>query len=157
MLCLVTQLCQTLCDPMDCSFPGFSVHGDSSGRNTGVGYHALLQRIFPTQESNPGLPHCRLILYHLNHQGSPSFDYIHFVSKVMSLSRVRLLATPWTVAYQAPPSMGFSSQEYWSGLPCPPPGDLTNPGMDPRSPTLQADSLPSEPPGEPFMELYTIS
>ena len=84
-VCLVTQSCQTLCDPMDCSFPGFSVHGDSSGRNTGVGYHALLQRIFPTQESNPGLPHCRLILYHLNHQGSPSFDYIHFVSKVMSL------------------------------------------------------------------------
>ena len=45
--------------------------------------------------------------------------------------------------------MGFSRQEYWSGLPCPPPGDLPNPGMEPRSPTLQADSLPSEPPGEP--------
>ena len=58
-VCLVTQLCPTLCDPMDCSPPGSSVHGDSPGKNTGVGYHALLQGIFPTQGSNPGLPHCK--------------------------------------------------------------------------------------------------
>ena len=57
--------------------------------------------------------------------------------KVKSLSRVRLLATPWTVAYQAPPPMGFSRQEYWSGLPFPSPGDLPDPGIKPRSPTLQ--------------------
>ena len=56
--------------------------------------------------------------------------------------------TPWAVAHQAPLSMGFSRQEHWSGLPCPPPGDLPNPGIEPRSPTLQADSLPSEPPGK---------
>ena len=56
--------------PMDCSLPGSSVHGDSPGRNTGASYHALLQGIFPTQGSNPGLPHCRWILYHLSHQGS---------------------------------------------------------------------------------------
>ena len=62
---------------------------------------------------------------------------------------VWLFATPWTVAYQAPLSMGFSRQEYWSGLPCPLPGDLPNPGIKPRSPTLLADSLPSEPPGKP--------
>ena len=55
VLCLVTQLCPTLCDPTDCSPPGFSVHGDSPGNNTGVGCHALLQGIFPTQESNPRL------------------------------------------------------------------------------------------------------
>ena len=55
---------------MDCSLPGSSVHGDSPGKNTGVGCHALLQGIFLTQGSNPGLPHCR-ILYHLSHQGSP--------------------------------------------------------------------------------------
>ena len=67
--------------------------------------------------------------------------------KVKSLSRVRLLATPWTVAYQAPPSMGFSRQEYWSGLPLPSPGDLPDPGIEPGSPALQADALPSEPPG----------
>ena len=56
-------------------------------------------------------------------------------------------ATPWTVAYQVPPSMEFSRQEYWSGLPFPSPGDLPNPGIEPRSPALQADALPSEPPG----------
>ena len=65
-----------------------------------------------------------------------------------SLSCVRLLATPWTVAYQAPPSMGFSRQEYWSGLPFPSPGDLPNPGIKPGSPALEADTLPSEPPGK---------
>ena len=67
--------------------------------------------------------------------------------KVKSLSRVRLFATPWTVAYQAPPSVGFSRQEYWSGLPFPSPGDLSNPGSEPGSPALQADVLTSEPPG----------
>ena len=56
--------------------------------------------------------------------------------------------TPWTVAYQAPPSMGFSRQECWSGLPFPSPGDLPDPETEPRSPALQADALPSEPPGK---------
>ena len=65
-------------------------------------------------------------------------------------SRVRLFATLWTVAHQAPLSMGFSRQEYWSGLPFPFPGDLPNPGIEPRSPALQADALTSEPPGKPF-------
>ena len=65
--------------------------------------------------------------------------------KVKSLSRVRLFAAPWTVAYQAPPSMGFSRQECWSGLPFPSPGDLPDPGIKPRSPALQADALLSEP------------
>ena len=66
-----------------------------------------------------------------------------------SLSRVRLCATPWTVACQAPLFMGFSRQEYWSGLPFPSPGDLPNPGIKPGSPALQTDTLPSEPPGKP--------
>ena len=57
-------------------------------------------------------------------------------------------ATPWTVIYQAPPSVGFSRQEYWSGLPLPSPGDLPNPGTEPGSSALQADALPSEPPGK---------
>ena len=68
--------------------------------------------------------------------------------KVKSLSRVRLFVTPWTVAYQAPPSMGFSRQEYWSGLPFPSPGDLPDPGIEPWSPAFQADTLTSEPPGK---------
>ena len=73
-----------------------------------------------------------------------------------SLSRVRLPATPWTVAYQAPPSMGFSRQEDWSGLPFPSPGDLPDPGIERRSPALQADTLTSEPPGKPLTldEIY---
>ena len=58
VLCLVAQLCLTLCDHMNCSLPCSSVHGDLPGKNTGVGCHALLQGIFPTQGSNPGLPHC---------------------------------------------------------------------------------------------------
>ena len=61
--------------------------------------------------------------------------------------------TPWTVACQAPLSMGFSRQEYWSGLPFPSPGDLSNPGIEPKSSALQVDSLLSEPPGKP--QLYT--
>ena len=66
-----------------------------------------------------------------------------------SLSRVRLFETPWTVAYQSPQSMEFSRQKYRSGLPFPSPGDLHDPGIEPQSPTLWADALPSEPPGKP--------
>ena len=64
-------------------------------------------------------------------------------------SLVWLFATPWTIAHQAPLSMGVLQAEYWSGLPCFSPGDIPNPGIEPRSLTLQADSLPSEPPGKP--------
>ena len=71
VLCLVAQSCSTLCNCMDSSLPGSSVLGDSLSKNTGVGCHALLQGIFPIQGSNPGLQHCRLILYHLSRQGSP--------------------------------------------------------------------------------------
>ena len=65
------------------------------------------------------------------------------------LSRVQLFSTPWTLACGAALSMGFSRQEYWSGLPFPSPGDFPNRGIEPGSPTLQADSLPSESPGKP--------
>ena len=65
----VAQLCPTLCDPMDCSPPGFSIHGIFQAQVPGVGCHFLLQRIFPTQGLNPGLPRCRQMLYHLSHQG----------------------------------------------------------------------------------------
>ena len=68
--------------------------------------------------------------------------------KVKLLSRVQLFATPWTVAYHTPLSMGFSRQEYWSGLPRPFAEDLPNPGIEPGSLALQADALPSEPPGK---------
>ena len=71
MCAQLLRLCPTLYDPMDCSPSGSSDHGESPSKNTGVNCHALLQRIFPTQGLNPGLRHCRQILYHLNHQGNP--------------------------------------------------------------------------------------
>ena len=70
--------------------------------------------------------------------------------KVKLLSHVRLFATPWTVAYHAPPSIGFSRKEYWSGFPFPSPGDLPDPGIEPGSPEFQADALTSEPPEKSF-------
>ena len=81
---------------------------------------------------------------------SLAFPMIQQQSEVKWLSRVRLFAIPWIVAYQAPPSMGFSRQEYWSGLPFPSPGDLPNPGIEPGSPALEADALTSQPPGKPY-------
>ena len=102
----------------------------------------LLQGIFSTQGSYPSLLHCKCIIYPL---GSPRGT---MKVKVKLLSCVWLFATPWTVACQAPLSMVFSRQEYWSGLPFSSPGDLPDPGIEPRSPVLQADSLPSELPGK---------
>ena len=106
---------------------------DSPGKNIGVGCHAFLQGIFPNQESNQGLLPCRQILHHLRQLAKSSrrdnnkdSELNACVCSVMSNS-----ATPWTAARQAPLSMGFSRQEYWSGLPCLPPGDLPNPGVKP--------------------------
>ena len=81
----------------------------------------------------------------------------HFIVTQL-LSCVRLFVTPWTVTCQAPLSMGFCRQENQSGLPCPPPGNLLNPGIKPRSPALQADSLPSESPGKPkYIRVNSLS
>ena len=94
--CLITQSYPSLCNPVDCTLPGSSVHGDSPGKNTGVGCHVLLQGIFPTQGSNPGLPHCRWILYRLSHQGSP-----------------------WILEWVAYPfSRGSSWPRTWTGVSC---------------------------------------
>ena len=95
--------------------------------------HSLLQGIFPTWEMNPGLLHCRQILYCLSHQGSLGFWAVCMLSH---FSHAQLFETLLTEALQAPLSMGFSRQEYWSGLPCPPPGDLLRPGIEPVSPAL---------------------
>ena len=73
------------------------------------------------------------------------------------LSYVQLFATPWTVAHQAPLSMGFSRQECWNGLPFPPPGNLPNPGIEPESPSLQADSLLLSRQGSPPLHIFTIN
>ena len=95
-----------------------------------------------TQRLILGLLHCRQILYHLSHQRSPKNACACLLSH---FSRVRLFTTLWTIVCQAPLSVEFSMQEYWSGLPCPAPGDLPNPGSVPMSPVvppLQVDSLP---------------
>ena len=115
MLCLVAQSCLTLRNPMDCSLPGSSVHGDSPGKNARVCCHALLQGIFSTPGSNPGLLHCSWILYRLSHQEAhirstslANFKYTKESDQIRSdqlLSHVRLFATPQPVACQAPLSM----------------------------------------------------
>ena len=84
------------------------------------------------------------------------YTLLQYVVCLVTQSCLTLCLTPWTVACQAPLSMGFSRQEYWSGLPCLPPGDLPNPGTKPRSSTLQADSLPSEPPGKPYLQYIQL-
>ena len=112
-----------------------------SGKNTAARCHFLLQGFFPTQ--------CFLRILHWQADYLPEPPGKRKKKKVKLLSCVQLFATPWTVAYQAPPSMGFSRQEYWSGLPFPSPGDLPDPGIEPGSPALEADTLISEPPGKP--------
>ena len=91
MLCLAAKSCLTLCDPIDCSPLGSFVHGILQAENTGVGYHALLQGIFPTQGSNSDLPCYRQILYQLSHQGSPEIlEWVAYpFSKVSSRPRNR--------------------------------------------------------------------
>ena len=83
-------------------------------------------------------------LYRLQYRVNITFIYV-----LSCFSHVQLFAAPWSIAHQAPLSMGFSRQEYWSGLPFHSPGDLLNPGMEPGSPALNTDSLLSEPTGKP--------
>ena len=113
-------------------------------------YWSFSFSIIPSKEI-PGLISFRMDWLDTNDSGSyichcwRGYDYDH----VKSLSHVQLFATPWTVIDQAPLSMGFYRQEYWSGWPFPSPGDLPNWGIKPRSPALQADVLPPVPPGKP--------
>ena len=99
--------------------------------------------------SYPHAPFLEMTLFTLPSVLAESLNAYKVKVKVKSLSRVQFFATLWTVADQASQSMGFSRQEYWSGLPFPFPGDLPNPGIEPRSPALQADALTSEPPEKP--------
>ena len=135
---------------MDCSLPASSVHGDSLGKNTWVGCQFLLQGIFPTQESNPGILHCRQILYQLSYEGSRK-NYLE-QWKCYLLSCIWVFATPWTVACWAPLSRGFSRQEYCSGLPFPSPGDLPNQGSNLHLLHWQGDSLLSDSWGKPTIK-----
>ena len=142
-----------------------------SGKNTGVACHFLLQGIFLTQGSNLGLfslLHCKCILYPLRHWESPRIYWVapngssgcagsQALNSLMTLiillavlsSSVVTLCDPRDCSLPGSSVHGILQQEYGSGLPCPPEGDLPDPGIKPRFPTLQADSLPSEPPGKP--------
>ena len=148
MKVLVTQSCLTFYNPMDFSSPGSSVHGILQAR--------ILEWVAIPSSRGASWPRDWMLssMAGRSHQGSPKnpwrdglcLEYAYASEvKVKSLSRVRLFETPWTVAHQAPPSMGFSKQEYWSGLPFPSPGNLPDPGIEPGSPAFQADVLTSEP------------
>ena len=130
---------------MDCKPLGSSVHWDSHRRLPCPSPGDL-----PTQRLNP------MHLLHLLHWqtgylplASPGKPFPNICCVWKSLSHVWLFATPWTIQ-----SMEFSRPEYWSGQLFPSPGDLPNPGVKPRSPTLQADSLPAEPQGKPFLNTW---
>ena len=129
--------------------PGLSAGAAESLANITRG---LLDSVHPSScwhsghTPKPCRGHCPAVL-------SNTDSFAPWKWKWWSLSRVRLFATPWTVARQAPLSRGFSRQECWSGLPCPLPGDLPVPGIKPGCLPLQADSLPPEPPGKPNLPL----
>ena len=115
-----------------------------------------LSRVYAQLSHNP---RCKLL--YLCVPGQATFPNLTQLSWnmclcVQSFSQVQLFATTWTAAHQAPLSMGFSRQEYWSGLPFPPPGDLPHPGNEPTSPALQAYSLPLRPRGSPSWNIGMI-
>ena len=133
----------THCDPLGCNPPGSSVHGIFQAR--------ILEWAAISSSRGSSQPRDRTqvsyiagrFFYHLSHESS-GFNK-HQFSSVQSLSRVRLFEKLWTVARQAPLSMGFSRQQYWSGLPFPTPGDLPNPGIEPASPALAGKFFITEP------------
>ena len=160
MCAKLLQSCLTLCNPVDCSPLGLSVHGILQARI--MEWAAMHSSRGSSQPRDWTYVSCigRWVLYHfgqckfwLQKWGRLLFTEVNSVlqfNSVQSLSRVWLFATLWTVAHLAPLSTGFSRQEYWSGLPFPSPGDLPDPGIELRSPALQADALTSEPPGNNF-------
>ena len=137
---LVIKSCLTLSDPMDRSPPGSSAHGILQARVLEwVAISFSTESSWPkdqTHTSHIG----RQVLYHWTTKKVHIFHYFTLKEiqrkKVKLLSHVQLFVTPWAVAYQVSPSMGFSRQEYWSGLPFPSLGDLPDPGIEPGSPTL---------------------
>ena len=137
---------------MDRSPPGSSLHGDSPGKNTGVGCQFLLQGIFPTQELNPGLPHRRLILYHLSHQGSPQNLFIWPVGSSLRYVGSLLLRVGSFVTAHGLSSWHTQAQQLWceGGLSCPMAWGIlfSPPGTEPVAPALQGRFLTTGPSGK---------
>ena len=130
----VPQSCLTLCDPMDCSPPGSSVHGILQAR---ILEWVAISFSRGSSQARDRTQVSRIAGRRFNLWATREAQK---KVKVKSLSRVQLFVTPWIAAHQAPLSMGFSMQEYWSGLPFPSPGDLPDPGIKPRSRALQPDA-----------------
>ena len=122
MLCLVAQSYLTLCDPKDWSLPGSPVHGDSPGKNTGVGYYAPLQGIVPTQGWNPSLPHCSWILYCLSHQGSPrilewaAYPFSRGSSQPSNWTRVSSIAGGFVTSWATKEDLEWHKISLWTKL-----------------------------------------
>ena len=136
----VAQLCLTLCNPMD-----YTAHGILQARILELAFP------FPRGSSQPRdwtqvSPTAGRFFTDSEPQGKPKSTGVGESEVTQSCPT---LCDPWTVAHQAPLSTGFARQEYWSGLPFPSPGDLPDSGIEPRSPTLQVDSLPAKPQGKP--------
>ena len=133
---------------------------DSPGQNTGVGSCSLLQGIFPTQGSNPGLPYCRWIPCQLSHQGRPyQMKHLFKIHGTVKSGKVKVkalvaqscltLCDPMDCSLPGSSVHGILQARTQSGLPFPPPGGLPNLGIEPRPLVLQVDSLSSESPGQP--------
>ena len=112
-VCLVTQSCPTLCNTLDCSLPDSSVHGDSQGKNNGVGYHFLPQEIFPTQGSNSHLLHCMKILYLLSHQGSLMYAYATHIVLLGKLRLTRRMDLPKSLLINEGQKLQHKSKPPW--------------------------------------------
>ena len=165
------QSCPALCDPIDGSPPGSRIPGNLQART--LEWVAIsFSNAWKWKVGVKLLSRVRLLAtpWTSAHQAPPSIGFsrredwsgVPLLSpfiwwvKVKLLSRVRLFAIPWTVAYQAPLSMEFSRQQFWSRLSFPSPEDLLNPGIKPKSHTLQADILLSEPPGKALYMILNI-
>ena len=159
------QSCSTLCDPIDGSPPGSSVHGIFQARvhrilqakilewvaiSFSKGQHIVMQIKAIEMCWAGGMEQSHMLKPHLS-QKKINREFCNLLAHCLrarcklttlcqSLSRVQLFATPWTVSRQAPLSMGFSRQDYWNGLPCPLPGDLPNPEIEPASPALYPET-----------------
>ena len=130
-VCEVTQSCPTLCDPMDCSLPGSSFHGILQARVLEWVAISFSQKKTRSKTFMKGRQEGKFNSKTVSSHRKWRCCHlpIFYSRKMHSLSRVRLFVIPWTVVYQAPLSMGFSRQEYWSGLPFPSLGDLPDPGI----------------------------
>ena len=126
MKVIVTQLCLPLCDPVDCSRPGSSVHEIPKGKNTGVGCHFLLQGIFATQGSNPALQHCRWSLYHLSHQGClcALYDRKYISTFYLNKTAARALSSQAAPVVKNPPAIAGDTRDQGSI-----PGSRRSPGV----------------------------